>query len=882
MAKIDTSRIPKRFDTATLEAEWRRRWDDPEISLPCNGENLKTFVIDSPPPTVSGALHVGHIFSYTHQDLYARYKRMRGFRVVYPMGWDDNGLPTERRVQNLLSVRAEPDIPYIEDLDLETERSRQRLRSDQQLVLSRRNFIELCEQVTKRDEIAFKQLFLRMGYSICWTEEYSTIDGKSRRIAQRSFLDLFKNGHVYQQESPTMWDVDFRTAVAQAEVEERIKPSAYFDLEFQVAECRSDSCFTVSTTRPELLAACVGVAAHPDDIRYRKFFGKRAITPVYFNLVPIFPSADVDRKKGTGIVMVCTFGDQYDVQWWRDHHLESRQILAMDGRVLRRTFGGKGWFSLRADQANSNFEPMIGKDVLEARRIVAEQLSDPINSVNGRRSPLRGSPKRINHPVRFYEKGESPLEYLTTRQWFVRLLDKKERLLALGNEIGWHPDFMRKRYRNWTENLSSDWCISRQRYFGVPIPIWYPVDNNGDVVFDQPIVASEDMLPVDPDISPPPGYSLEQSNRPGGYKPELDVFDTWFTSSMTPQIVAGWGEGTNDRMKDLFPADIRPQSHEIIRTWAFYTIAKSMLHNDTFPWKNVVISGWVLDPDRKKMSKSRGAAATPTDMLDRFGADAVRYWSASAQLGTDTTPDESMFKIGTRLVNKIYNAGKFVLSQNAEEGQISSELDRCFVFELKKAVGQATVAFEQFQFSSALAITERFFWRSFTDNYIELVKRRARDEVDIEGQTSAVTCLRVSLSVLLRMFAPVLPTIVEEVWSWAFAAEKRLLSIHQAKWPTADEITSLPPVNSHSFKAACDAMAAVRKAKSMAGISVNHPLKSLTLIASEKGRINLRDVLDDVAASACVTSVSLFSGENPNQSSRYVAMIDFDEVRKTD
>ncbi|MCI0835183.1 MAG: valine--tRNA ligase, partial [Chloroflexi bacterium] len=786
---IEFGDLPKRFDINEREAYWRKRWSELGIEKRDPGAPRdRSFVIDSPPPTVSGALHIGHVFSYTHQDLIARYKRMAGWNVVYPMGWDDNGLPTERRVQNYFSVRAEPNVSYIENLDVEAERLRLELGKNQQLVISRQNFIEMCHVVTELDEVAFKDTFMRMGYSIDWGDEYATIDDKSRRIAQRSFLDLHQKGHVYQLEAPTMWDVDFQTAVAQAEVEDREKGGAYHDIEFGVFEDDAPvKSFVVSTTRPELLAACVGVTAHPDDERFKGLFGMHAVTPGFFAKVPIFPSEEADPEKGTGILMVCTFGDQTDVAWWREEGLELRQVLGRNGRILDRAFGGEdGWQSLNPAKANANYQQMVGKRVPSARAIAVELMRDPENSATGNGAPLQGEPQQIQHPVRYYEKGDSPLEYLTTRQWFVRLLDKKEQMLEMGRRITWHPEFMRKRYENWTENLNVDWCISRQRYFGVSIPVWYPLDDQGERIYDDVIVAPEAMLPVDPETMAPPGYSEDRRGVPGGFAGEADVFDTWFTSSLSPQRVARWGE-EDDQMDSLFPMDIRPQAHDIIRTWAFYTIAKAMLHQESVPWHNIILSGWVLDPDRKKMSKSKGNVVTPIDTLDRFGADAVRYWSASFRLGSDAAHDESIFKIGGKLVTKLYNAGKFVLAQTAEDGPITNELDRAFVAELKEVVRRATQAFENFEFSIALQETEKFFWGAFTDNYIELLKRRSRAEDDPAGRASAVAALRLGLNVVLRLFAPIVPTIADEVWSWVFAGETGHASIHQAPWPTIEE-----------------------------------------------------------------------------------------------
>ncbi|MDP6668042.1 MAG: valine--tRNA ligase, partial [Dehalococcoidia bacterium] len=794
--------------------------------------------------------------------------------VAYPMGWDDNGLPTERRVQNYFSVRAERNVPYIENLDVEAERSRLGLKKNQQMVISRQNFTEMCHFITEMDEVAFKDTFMRMGYSIDWGDEYATIDEKSRRIAQRSFLDLHEKGHIYQSEAPTMWDVDFQTAIAQAEVEDREKGGAYHDIEFGVFEDDAPvKSFVISTTRPELLAACVGIAAHPDDERFKGLFGKHAVTPGFFAKVPIFPSTEADPEKGTGILMVCTFGDQTDVVWWRDENLELRQVLGRNGRILDRTFGEDGWGSVNPEKANANYQQMVGKRVPSAKAIAIELLRDPENSTTGNGAPLQGEPDQIQHTVRYYEKGDSPLEYLTTRQWFISLLDKKEQMIEMGRQITWHPEFMRKRYENWTENLNVDWCISRQRYFGPPIPVWYPLDSQGESVYDDAIVAPESMLPVDPETMTPPGFSEDQRGVPGGFIGEPDVFDTWFTSSLSPQTVARWGED-NDQMGSLFPMDIRPQGHDIIRTWAFYTIAKAMLHQESVPWHNIILSGWVLDPDRKKMSKSKGNVVTPVDTLDRFGADAVRYWSASFRLGSDAAHDESIFRIGGKLVTKLYNAGKFVLAQTADEGPITNELDRAFVAELKEVVRRSTQAFENYEFSIALQETEKFFWGAFTDNYIELLKRRSRSENDPSGRASAVAALRLGLNVVLRLFAPIVPTITDEVWSWVFAEETGHPSIHRAPWPTIHEFDAIAaPEIAGSFQAACEAISAIRKAKSESGVSLNRELLSLVLEADGSGESDLRLVADDVAAAGGAEAISFAPG-TPTTDWRYTAQIE--------
>ena len=952
---ISFDQLPRRFDITEREIFWRKRWS--ELGIHSHDRSLprdSNFVIDSPPPTASGSLHPGHMFSYTHQDLIARYRRMTGWNVVYPMGWDDNGLPTERRVQNYFGVRCDPETgnnPALSSVrDIATAqsvvyaiRTETGERPDHQLPVSRDDFIRLCHFVTAEDEKAYKELFYRLGLSIDWDEEYATIDERCRRIAQRSFLDLDQRGHVYTAELPTMWDVDFQTAVAQAEVEDREKQGAYHDIEFGVYEALSPSpttvgegrgvgspspspvtregqaegeatgipsSFIISTTRPELLAACVGVTAHPDDPRFKGLFGKHAVTPVFFAKVPIFPSDKADPEKGTGILMVCTFGDQTDVEWWRENNLELKQALDRNGRIRPMEYGTE-WTAIEGEEerARRNFAELVGLRVNQAKRKVVELLQDPANSATLRpfdrlrtpqaqdgepaRAPLQGEPKPITHPVRFFEKGDNPLEYITSRQWFVRLLDKKDGLQQKGEEVRWRPDFMHKRYANWTDGLNADWAISRQRYFGVPIPVWYPLDENGERKYAEYIVATEDMLPVDPMSSPPPGYTEAQRGVPGGFDGERDIFDTWFTSSLSPQIVARWGEA-DDRMAQLFPMDMRPQAHEIIRTWAFYTIAKAMLHHDTVPWHNAAISGFILDPDRKKLSKSKGNAVTPLPLLEQYGADAVRYWSANGRLGMDMAYDESVFKIGGKLVTKLYNAGKFVLSQTAPVGEVKNELDRAFVAELREVARRATQAFEDYEFANALQVAEEFFWNGFTDNYIELVKGRARSEDDVEGRVSAVAGLRLGLSVMLRLFAPFVPTITDEVWSWAFAEETGIPSVHLAPWPgelvTASKIAALrraqdgnlptahrldfvpAPQNEKSFAAARDAIAAVRKAKSDAGISLGRPLASLVLAADEQGREDLALVLDDVAAAGGAPEVQ-FDGMTPLGGARYGAVI---------
>ena len=854
MIVVDSSQLSQHFDSAAAEARWSAFWLENGVYHYKPGcARSKNFVIDTPPPTVSGSLHVGHVFSYTHTDLLARYHRMVGRNVFYPMGWDDNGLPTERRVQNYFHVRCEPGVA--DDPNLEIEMATEEARKAPPRKVSRQTFIKLCLKLTVEDEKAFKELWQRLGLSVDWRLEYSTIDERSRRIAQQSFLDLYRNGHVYSSFAPTMWDVDFRTAVAQAEVEDRMVRGAFHNIEFGV-EGSSES-FTIATTRPELLPACVGVTAHPDDERFKPLFGKRAVTPLFRVPVPIFPSELADPEKGTGILMVCTFGDQTDVFWWREHKLALRQIITPDGCLKTVRFGSPEYPSLNPDAANEFYSRMAGKAVREARSQIVAMLAEPGSAAYGSGPAMKEPPRPVEHAVKFFEKGDRPLEYLPTRQWFVRLLDKKDRLIELGNQLHWRPEFMGLRYRNWTENLGLDWCISRQRYFGVPFPVWYPLDANGEPDYDKPILPDPSRLPLDPTEAVPPGYSEEQRDRAHGFRAETDVFDTWFTSSMTPQIAIDCDPGQTPK-SELFPMDVRPQSHEIIRTWAFYTIAKAMLHENTVPWHNVAISGWVLDPDRKKMSKSKGNVITPMHLLDQYGADAVRYWSASARLGADTAFDEKVLKIGKRLVTKIFNAGKFVLQQSAEPGPITAPLDLAFVARLRQLIDRATRCFEDYESAIALDETEKFFWTHFTDTYLELSKARSRSETDPAGRSSAVATLRITLDILLRLFAPFLPYITEEVWSWAFAEEKGIRSIHSAPWPSLAELEGVAaPADEDWFPLAVSLFSTINKEKSEKGVSVGRPIETLIVSAHPETMRRIEPVIGDVTAAVRAASYEL-------------------------
>lgn len=845
--------LPKHFEAQSAEKKWDEYWSNQKTyhydsSRPKN----ESYIVDTPPPTVSGSLHIGHIFSYTHTDILVRHQRMRGKNIFYPMGWDDNGLPTERRVQNLFHVRCDPHLPYDPHLKI-SEPTKEELK-ERPKVISRQNFIELCHQVTKEDEKAFMNLFRRVGLSVDWRFEYATIDDHCRRLAQYSFLDLFQKGELAQVEAPTMWDVDFQTAVAQAEIEDRPMPGAFHHIRFEV-EGGGD--FVIATTRPELLPACVGVATHPDDPRYKNLIGKKAITPLFAVPVPIFASELVQPDKGTGILMVCTFGDATDVVWWREQKLATRQIIGRDGRLIPVRFGSSPWESKRTEIAQELYNQLQGKNVKQAQKLIVEMLRNPSYFSSGQ-AGLVQEPQALQHSVKFFEKGDRPLEFVTTRQWFVKLLKHKEALLEQGEKIKWYPDFMKSRYRNWTENLNLDWCVSRQRYFGVPIPVWYPLSSSGEVLYDQVILPKSKDLPLDPMSQAPEGYQESQRGKPGGFIGEADVFDTWFTSSLSPQIGSHWVLD-EQRHAQLFPADLRPQSHEIIRTWAFYTIAKAYLHHRDIPWKSIAISGWILDPDRKKMSKSKGNVITPIHLLDEYSSDAVRYWAANARLGTDTAFDEQELKVGRRLTTKLYNAAKFVLAQSGPVGLAQNEIDLGFLAALKALVNRVTKSFDDNNFAQALQETEKFFWTQFTDTYLELVKTRAKEGNPVD-RASALFSLRTGLHILLRLFAPYLPFITEEIWHWQFATAGR--SIHREKWPHADELSDIAsPRYSESFEVLCSALSQVHKWKTENAMSVGTVVPSLVLECHPQLKPALELGLEDLKSATRVEQLKIQASE---------------------
>ncbi|HKS45987.1 MAG TPA: valine--tRNA ligase [Amycolatopsis sp.] len=825
------SDLPERPALDGLAEKWAARWEETGLyRFEAPGERSAVFSIDTPPPTVSGSLHVGHVFSYTHTDIIARFQRMRGKRVFYPMGWDDNGLPTERRVQNHFGVRCDPSLPYDPDFR-PPERA-----GKQPVEVSRRNFIELCERLTVEDEKAFEELWRRLGLSVDWSRTYTTIGRHARRVSQRAFLRLLEAGEAYQAEAPTLWDVGFRTAVAQAELEDRDHAGAWHRIAFHGA---AGPVF-VETTRPELLPACVALIAHPEDERYQPLFGSTVTSPVFGVEVGVLAHPMAERERGAGIAMCCTFGDLTDVQWWRELRLPARTVIGRDGRILPDPPAG-----LHDSRGREAYARLAGATVHTARERVVAMLRES--------GDLDGEPRKVVRPVKFYERGDKPLEIVSSRQWFIRSLAHRDVMLERGAELRWHPSYMKARYDDWVRGLTGDWLISRQRFFGVPFPVWYPLDEAGEPDYRAPIVAREDSLPVDPSSDTPPGYPEDQRGRPGGFVGDPDVMDTWATSSLTPQIACGWEEDA-DTYRRTFPMDLRPQGHDIIRTWLFSTVLRAELEARTLPWRHVALSGWILDPDRKKMSKSKGNVVTPMGLLDRFSPDAVRYWAASGRPGTDTAFDQGQMKIGRRLATKLLNASKFVLGfpEPAATAEITGQLDQAMLAALDDVLGQATEALDAFEYTTALERVERFFW-FFCDDYLELVKQRAYG--DSGGATeSARLALRTALSALQRLFAPFLPYCAEEAWSWWQSG-----SVHTSKWPRPAGFAD----GSAVVALASRAIGAIRKAKSDAKLSMRSPVDSVVVQGPAAELETLMSIADDLRAAGNVTRLTLEPATTP-------------------
>jgi len=836
--------IPEKPTLDGIEDRWAQRWEadgvyrfDRERALAA--DRAAVFSVDTPPPTVSGSIHMGTVFGYTQTDAITRYQRMAGKAVFFPIGWDDNGLATERRVQNFFGVRCDPSQPF--DAGFVPPFDGDAPKGHRAIPVSRPNFVELCHELTATDEDVFESLFRRLGLSYDWSLLYETINGVSRRTSQLAFLRNLARGEAYSAEAPTLWDVDDQTAVAQAEIEDRERPGAYHLLSFHGAT----GPVLIDTTRPELIVSCVALVCHPDDERFTSLVGQTVRTPVFGVEVPVVVHPLAEPDKGTGVAMVCTFGDTTDVTWWRELDLPTRNVIRRDGRFATDT---PDW--LTADGATA-YAALAGKSVKQAQAATVELLRGA--------GDLHGEPRPITHPVKFYERGSRPLEIVTSRQWYIRNggrdQGRREAFLARGKELRWHPDHMRHRYDHWVEGLNGDWLISRQRFFGVPIPLWYPIGDDGEPDWDAPIAPVEDLLPIDPSTDVPPGYEAVQRNQPGGFAGDPDVMDTWATSSLTPQIAARWADDP-ELFAAVFPMDIRPQGPEIIRTWLFSTVVRAHYEHGSLPWTAATLNGWILDPDRKKMSKSKGNVVTPVALFDQYGTDAVRYWAISARPGVDTAFSEDQMKVGRRLATKLLNVTKFVLgmTDGAAPGAVTDPIDRAMLARLAAIVAEATRAFETYDYARALERVESFFWW-FCDDFVELVKGRAYGSRGDAPAASARAALATALDALQRMLAPTLPFATEEAWSWSHDE-----SIHVASWPSPTTPVPAREDEALDLDAVSDVLARVRRAKTEAKLSQRASVARLAVTVPAAGAAAIAAAADDLRDALTIVEFDVTTG----------------------
>ena len=771
------------------------------------------YAIDTPPPTVSGKLHLGHVYSYSHADFMARFFRMRGYNVYYPMGFDDNGLPTERLVEKTFKIRAAQ--------------------------VGRQAFIEKCLEHSEEAEKEYRALWQRLGLSVDWRYTYRTIGEAARRASQYSFIELYRKGLVYRSQAPAIWCPECRTGIAQADLNDLERSSEFVTLLFRGSEPGGSETggeggrsVPIATTRPELLAACVAVFVHPQDARYQELIGQQVSVPLYGQRVPVLADPAADPAKGTGAVMCCTFGDQTDVAWQQAHRLPLIEAIDSAGKML--PVSGE----------------LAGLGIMEARQRIKEMLAE--RGLILARQPTRQS-------VRVHERCDTPVEYLQTPQWFIRILDHKEKFLELGRQARWHPEHMQARYQAWVENLNWDWCISRRRFFGVPFPVWYCRECGAT------LLADESQLPVDPLVDTPLGACACGSRD---FEADTDVLDTWATSSVSPMIAAGWLEKP-ERFERLFPMTMRPQAHEIIRTWAFYTIVKSYYHFGRLPWTDVFISGWGIAAEGMgKISKSRGGGPLPPlEMIERYSADAVRYWAASTSPGKDAVISEDKIQMGAKLANKLWNVARFArpfmgtpLPDPARA--VFTPADRWILARCRSLVADVTAHFEGYDYASAKNAIESFFWHDLADNYLEMAKQRLYDGQH-PAHDGARLALRQALKVLLKLLAPLLPYVTDAIYREEnFQAEENAQSIHATRWPRVGERNSedlLPALpEDEAFGEVLVAVAtAARRYKSEHAASLSSELPRLHLACGnpaicEKLRAAIPD-LSSVARARLVT-----------------------------
>ncbi len=757
----------KQYDFKKSEEKIKNFWEKEKV-YKFDPKKKNIYSIDTPPPYISGRMHIGHAFSYSQQDFIARYRRMKQ-GVFYPFGTDDNGLPTERFIEKTNNVKSKN--------------------------MSRAEFIELCLETLKKVTPECIQDYIDLGISCDYDIYYSTIDKPTQKISQKSFIDLFKEDKIYKKEFPTLWCTECQTPIAQAELEDKEENTLFSNLKFKVNE----KDLLIATTRPELLPACVAVFINPKDKRYSSLKGKKAKVPLFNFEVPIIKDSSAEIQKGTGILMVCSYGDKFDVEAIAKHKLKPKLIINKDGTLNTTNYKG-----LKIEQARKQ----ILTD-LEKANLVKEQ-------------------KSIDHVVNVHDKCGTPIEFLSTEQWFIKLLDKKNQLINQGRKIKWHPEFMRVRYENWVKGLEWDWSISRDRHFGVPIPVWECKSCK------EIILPKESELPVDPlqtkKICPKCKKQAE---------PETKVLDTWATSSLTPQIASSL---INNKVQ--VPFSLRPQAHDIIRTWAFYTIVQSLYHENKIPWNDIVVSGYVT-LGGKKMSKSKGTGIQPKEVMDKYGADALRFWAAGSKLGEDLDYQEQDLVAGKKLINKLRNASRFVF-MNLEDYQAQKpkleKTDKLFLESLAIMAKDTTDYFENYEYSKAKARVENFFWKDFADNYLEIIKYRIYNE-KASKKISAQYTLYKSLLTILKLLAPIMPFITEEIYQTFFKKTEKTKSIHISEWPDFKPTSKISTKDESLLLRFYNILSKTRQEKSKAQKSVK---AEIILTLSKKDQEDLKAMLDDL------------------------------------
>ena len=780
--------LPKKYDTKEAEPRIQKWWVDNKIFEFDKKSKKPIYSIDTPPPTVSGKMHTGHAFQYSQMDFIARYKKMKGFNVFYPFGTDDNGLPTKLLIEKEKKVRA----------------------SD----MTRKEFTKLCLKVLK-DELRPKYIadFKSIGLCCDWDLFYTTINDHCQKISQKSFIDLYKMGREYRTEAAAMYCPKCQTAISQVELEDKEVASYFNDIVFKVGNEK----LIVATTRPELLPAIVAIFYNPSDKRYKKFKGKKAKVPLFDIEVPILEDKNADPEKGTGIVMCCTFGDLADVEWQKAHKLEIKEAIGKDGKMTE--IAGK----------------YKGMKIEEARKDIIKDLKD---------AKLLVKQEEITHPVNVHERCGTAVEFVHSKQWFIKYLDLKKDMEKWGKQINWFPDHMKNRYDNWVKGLQWDWCISRQLPFGIPFPVWYCEK------CDEVIMANEKDLPVDPTTDKPPVKECPKCKNKK-FIPEKDIINTWATSSLTPQIAAALIPEMFDR---LYPMSLRPQAHDIITFWLFNTVVKSELHYKKIPWKDAMISGWALDPKGKKMSKSKGNVVEPRGMIEKYSADALRFWAASTKLGEDNPFQEKELVSGSKFITKLWNASKFAfmhLEDYKTKPKKLEAIDKWILAKLNLIIKESTQYFDNYEYAKTKASVENFFWNIFCDNYLEIVKDRLYnpDTRGKEARESAQYALYTVILDILKLIAPIMPHITEEIYSLFFKDKEKVQSIHITKWPKPIKITA----DEKAGDVMIEAISEVRKFKAQKQMSMKGELKEIIIETDQ----NLDPFLEDLKSTTHAQKISV-------------------------